>query len=200
MATTLGAVGRIVIPYTFSGISHALRVYVRNPQVVGGTYNINSRTLDENDEDWTLCADDLATAFSYVAGTDWVFGQARLELRDGLLWSIGALHTLSMTNHAVSSAPYATQFTLVLRDILFRKVKVVALETVPLWLNHDVSWAGMVNANEKAFAREFLSNHVLTHAPYIWMVGRGNQYLNLTGFVGATASVNRRIRRRRGLT
>lgn len=200
MTVILSALGRITVPYTTDGLLHKLRVFVRNPQVVGGSYNINSRPLDNNDIVWTDALNDLCTAFSWVLGTTTAFSDGVLELRSGSIWTAVATATPSFTSHKAGTGNPGTQFTVVLRDINLKKVKIVVVEHNDNALQHAVSRSALQQTFQQNFVKEFMSDHALTNAPYVWAVGRGNQFLNTSPLVGVTASSNRRVRRRRGLT
>ncbi len=200
MSTPLSAGGRITLPYTIANLQHKLRVFVRNPTAVGGSFNINSRSVDANDIVWTDALNDLATAVSYLMGTGFSFGDGVLEKQTGGIYTALATATPSYTDHSSGTAYYAWQATFVLRDVLLKKVKIVHLEGDLGAHAHSASRAAIPQAGYISFIKEFMSDHVLTNAPYVWVVGKGNQYLNTSPFVGFTNAGNRRVRRRRGLT
>jgi hypothetical protein len=83
--------------------------------------------------------------------------------------------------------------------LLFHKVKIVAMEPVYGAPVHYPSFGSMPNDVSKAFVKQFTPSHTVTNAPYDWVVGRGDQYLNASPFVGFTTALNRKTRRRRGL-
>lgn len=202
MSTALSATGRITVPYTIGGFVHKFRVYVRNPLAVGGSYNINSRTLDANDIVWTDALNDLVTCTSWVMPNTVSVGDATLEHQAGGVWSPLATATPAFTNHAPGVSIQGWQVTLVMRDLLLHKVKFVMLEGGNGGLFHNSSLAA-ITAHEAYFGnwvKEFTASKTLTNAPYNWVVGRGDQYLNTSPLVGFTVCPNRRIRRRRGLT
>lgn len=200
MSTGLLATGRITIPYTVSSLTHKFRVYVRGLTATGGTFNINSRATDANDTVWTDAAHDLAQSFSWLMPTGWSMADAILEKLVGGIWLVQATATLTITDHASGSAGLGWQDTFVARDINFKKVKFVILDLNQSTLLHTVNLAGLGGSGAASFSKEFTSSKTLTNAPYNWVVGRGNQYLNTASFVGYTRTTNRRIRRRRGLT
>lgn len=200
MTTALSATGRITIPITVIGFTHKLRVYCRNPTVAGATFNINSRATDSNDTDWEAAAHDLQQTVSYLYQAGTTYGDAILEHYSGGVWSVLATKTESITDHGSGTNSIGNQITMVLRDLLFHKVKVVILEGFSATLFHYSSYPSIGAGAVQNFVKEFTSNKTLTNAPYNWMVGRGNQYLNTSPFVGLTGTSNRRVRRRRGLT
>lgn len=202
MATPLAATGRITIPYTIAGFVHKFRIFVRGLAPVGGSFNHNSRALDENDQVWTDSADALATTLSYVTGAALCFGDAVLEQQSGGIWTALATHTPSYVDHTPGAGTLGKQITLVLRDITLKKVKFVVLDAPGPELYHSASQTAIAatEAYWGNFVKQFMSIFSVTHAPYNWAVGRGNQYLNTSPLVGFTLTSNRRLRRRRGLT
>lgn len=197
MATPLSATGRIVLPYTVDGQVHQWHAYVRNPTVTGSTYNINTRTTDSNDLDWLAAADGMAATLSKFVSSATAFGSALLQLRSGSVFNTVAAKTVT-NGSAVSGYNKASQLSIVMRDTLFRKVKVILLEGIfsppfhaPGYPTGDTGVDGLV--------KEFTSAHTVTAAPYIWLVGRGNGYLNTSPVLGVTIALNRKVRRNRGL-
>lgn len=196
MATSLSATGRITIAYVYSGFTHKCRGFVRGLAPVGGSYNINSRTLDANDIVWTDAASALAGAMSNILTTSHTYAGATLEQWDGTVWVPRAVSSPTPGLSAGTVYP-ATQVTVVLRDLNLKKVKIVVMETNEISPQHFVAGtAGDTNFDN--FLAPFLSS-TATAAPFNWLVGRGNQYLNVAPFVGATVTLNRKLRRRRGL-
>lgn len=198
MATPLSALGRIVFPYTISGLTHVFHAYVRNPQVTGGQWKINTRATDANDLNWEDAADALEATLANNMPTGATAGTAILQTRTGSLWLPQSFHTVPTWSPGASSKP-AVQVTIVLRDINFKKIKVVVLEGIEPAPEHETSPAGGTT-NLQNLVKQFLSTFTVTNAPYNWMVGRGNQYINTAGFVGTTITLNRKVRRARGLT
>lgn len=200
MSVTLSATGRITVPVTYANLQHKIRVYARNPQAVGGSFNINTRATDANDLDWTDAVDALIEAVSYMYANTATFGDASLEHRDGSIWTLLANYTPAGTTHFTGANNEGWQITSVLRDITLKKVKLVMLEGNAGALLHVGSYSGFGAGTYLNFIKEFTINKTLTNAPYNWMVSRGNQYLNTASFVGLTVTPNKRVRRRRGLT
>lgn len=199
MSTPLSATGRIVIPYTVSNLLHQAHFYVRNPTLVGSVYQINSRATDANDTLWTDAADGLVESMSYLLpATVTAFSDAVLQIISGTIWNPVSTFTPTATLHLSGSYHPGEQGTLVLRDVNFKKVKVVMMEgnqTIP-W--HWVDLASMTTEAAN-FAKQFTSSYTVSHAPYLWMVGRGDQYLRTSSLVGFTIALNRKIRRARGI-
>jgi len=199
MATTLAALGRITISYQVDTVfTHKLRAYVRNPQLVGSAWLINSRTTDANDTPWETAANGLAETLSYLLGTGATFGAALLETRSGSVWQPRSTVAITATNHASGTLWPASQFTLVLRDNVFRKVKVVVLDANYGSLAHSTDpLAGPAVSDN--FNTQFTASASVTGNPYAWMVGRGNAFLAVSPIVSWTSATNRKMRRARGL-
>lgn len=197
MSTTLSATGRITIPYSYSGINHKARFYCRGIQAVGGSFNINSRTLDANDIVWTDAAQAAAQCVNNYLGIVANIGQAVLEKLIGGLWQAQAYFTV--TPIGTTGGQQATsQLTIVLRDRLAHPVKVVFLEGKQVPPQHWATPFGG-DADLDNVVHYLVDTTLSANSPFAWMVGRSNQYLNDTPFVGATVSLNRKLRRRRGL-
>jgi len=199
MATTLAALGRITISYQVdSTFTHKLRAYVRNPQLVGSNWMINSRTTDSNDLDWTFAADGLMETMTYLLTLAALFGAALLETRSGSVWQPRATFTFTRTHHGSGTLQPAAQYTLTLRDTLFRKVKVILLDDIYPGLAKSTDPDAGIAASDN-FNLQFRSGATVTAPPYSWMVGRGNTYLAVSPVVSWVAATNRKMRRARGL-
>lgn len=196
MATTLAATGRIVFPYTCSSQPHIFHMYVRNPQLVGGNWLINSRTTDANDTDWTAAADRIGHAWDYAVGTGTTYGVAQLQTRSGLVWTTVATHTVT-PGALGGSITLTTQLTMTLRDTSFRKVKVDVMEGRAGYLFHTTDPLGG-DATMDNFTNCFCIGTGHAADPFNVMVGRGNAYLTVNPFVALTVCPNRKLRRARG--
>jgi len=199
MSTTLAALGRITIAYQVdSTFTHKLRAYVRNPQLVGSTWMINTRTTDSNDLDWAGAANGLMETLTYLMSLASLFGAALLETRSGSVWQPRATAAFSRTHHGSGTLQPASQFTLTLRDTLFRKVKVVVLDGIYPGLAKSTDPNAGIGASD-SFNAQFQSTYTVGGGPYTWLVGRGNTYLAVNPVVSWVAATNRKIRRARGL-
>lgn len=197
--TDLSAVGRIVIPYTVSGLTHTLHAYVRNPQLVGGNWLINSRATDANDTDWTDAAEALEYCISYVMDDAAVFGTQVLETLEDNAWIPRASNTYPNANGS-GTAIEGSQATFVFRDVTFRKVKIVVMEGITSIPAHATTINTAYTNPWDLMLREFTPAHTISTSPYTWLVGRANQYLNAgSPFVSWTTTYNRKVRRARGL-
>ena len=198
MSVTIVASGRIVASYAVDGLNHKAHAYVRNAQLVGSSWMINSRATDSNDKLWSNAAQGFMDALSVIlktANTTW--GDASLETYAGGIYTVRATATITPVG-ANDQLVLASQSTLVLRDTSFNKVKVEVMEAGTPTPFHTTSKTGG-NATVDLFVSYFTADHGNTNDPYNWMVGRGNQYLNTSPFVGWTTTYNRKLRRARGL-
>lgn len=188
--------GRITFNYIVSGLSHKTRFYCRNPQVAGSTFNINTRTLDENDLDWVDAVTGLNTDLDNVMGTAVTMGEAQLDKWDGTVWQ--PLATTTPTFLGSSTAQSCAQLTVVLRDTELKKVKVVVMEPSQPAPQHSISATGG-DASMDNFIAGFLSTGTTPDKAFNWMVSHRNLYLAVSPFIGFTVCLNRKVRRRRGL-
>ncbi len=197
MTPPIAATGRIKQPYVVSGRSHVLHVYVRNPQLVGGNWLINSRPLDENDINWHDAVDGLMTAITAVFPSGSTVGQSVLQHRDGGIWNDVDVYTPSITPSGSGAIP-ASQLTITLKDRLLYNFKFQMMETNEAYpqLFKDPT-AG--NA-----ALDSLITRLTTHAegevrPVDFVVSRLNQYMVVNPFVSCSVFINRKLARRLGL-
>lgn len=191
---------RIVQKYTIDGLTHKLQVYARNLQLVGGVYKINSRTVDANDTPWVDAANGLFEAISYNLPVAATHSAAELWEKVSNAWILrGTFTTTSIDHKAGGNAP-GWQTTAYLRDANFRRLAVVMFEGQMATLAHYTDLSGMPAGAWKNMLLQFTSGYTVAAAPYIWMVSKGNAYINTSGFIGATAGTNRKVRRARGLT
>lgn len=196
MTVPLTATGRITWNYTVNGQAHKARVFTKAPSLVGGAYYLDSRTTPAS-LIWEDCADKLTDAMTEIMGTGYTAGQAVLEHRVGSLWSTLAVHSIPTVTRSANAQP-ATETTLVLRDTAFHLVKVILLEGLETPPQHSVDPAGG-DATMDLLIGAFLPTAPNAEDPYNWQVGRSNLFLNTTPFVAFTVTLNRKIRRRRGL-
>lgn len=196
MSQALLASARIVVPYNVGALPHIHHAYARGLAPVGGSYNINSRALDNNDIVWTAAATQLTNAIASVLPVGSTFGTTLLQqLVDSVWVSIAAVSlTPAVTANAVQ---YAAQMTMTLQDVAFKKVKVVLLETCQPANQHISSPTGG-DATLDTFASYYTGTHGNAADPYNWLVGRGNRFLLSSPFVYVTTDLNDKIRRARG--
>jgi hypothetical protein len=197
MSTNLVATARIVVPYTVSGRLHKARAYCKGATLVGADWYINSRTTDANDQLWS----DAAEQFGYVVGlmlpSSVSYGALYLETLQSAVWVAVAFHTDTLTPGADALVPYS-QVTVTLRTTDNKKVRIEVLDTnQPLFQQSKLITAG--NAGMDAALLELTPGHVSAHAPYVWQVGRNNQYLNTTPFVSVSSWHNRKLAAAQGV-
>lgn len=197
MSQPLLATGRIILPYTHVGFTHHLHAYVRNPQLVGAVWQINSRATDANDTPWTNAATALALSFSYLLQLTDVFGTVLFQTLVSAVWITQATTTVANVNGS-GTGQAAAEGTLMLRDKLFKKVKVVVMEpnVVPPLKANTYNPAGVDPGN--LFIRQWTPDFTIAVAPWNWQVGRGNQFLAQAPFVSEVFTLNRKMRRARG--
>lgn len=199
MSQPLLATGRIVMPLTTSGLTHAYHAYVRNIQVGGSTYKVNTRTTDSNDLNWETAAQAFFSATSYLSATDQgVSGLILLQQLVSGVWQTISTYTPSGGFNGGGSVQPASQYTLWLRDSAYKPMKVVMLDTNQTPPQHFTIITGGDAASDN-FVKQWLSTYTVTSAPYIWQVSRGDRYINTSAFVGSTVTLNRKVRRARGL-
>ncbi len=192
--------GRITLTYTIDGLIHKARAYCKQPAPVGATYNITNRSGTPAIINWTAAADDFATSIANLLATGATPSPAMLEQFDGLIWQPLAFHAIAWTP-AGSSSQVASQSTTVIRDVSNKKLKVVVLEGHQVPPTHFTSTTQGTGGYQN-FLKEWLNgSFTLTNAPYLWATSHRELFISPAGaFVGSTVTLNRRIRRRRGLT
>jgi hypothetical protein len=188
---------RITMPYTVDGFNHKCRLYGRNVQPVSGSFNINSRNVDDNDQVWTDAAAGMEYAVSCILPSAVTYSPFLLEKWDGAVWEPLANTTLTPTN-ATGSYVKASQATVTFKDTDLLKLKLVVVEGTEALAQKFRSVTGGDGAFDLLIA-EFLSTHTGTHAPYVWAVSHRNRYLSTSPFVSASVWPNRKIARRRGV-
>lgn len=196
MSTPLSATGRILVPYTIDGFSHVAHAYVKNPQLVGAVYNVNSRATDANDLLWENAAQGFVDALGAIGPTGMSFGTCILQKLISTLWTPLATYSPGFSVTGGTSRP-GSQVTLTLRDVNFKKVKVIFLDSIELPPQKVITPTGG-DAGMDALVGSFLSTGAATYAPYKWIVGRGNAYLNTSPFVKVSVRYNETILRAHG--
>lgn len=197
MTPPLVATGRVVFPYVIDGVNHKLRMYVKNPTLVGSTWQINSRTLDENDTDWKGFVNTFVTVWAEYAPSDSSGGTWTLEKRDGPVWTVVDTYLPSYT--VTGTAHLAgTQLTVTLRDKLNYHFKFVVMEgTQPANIKSVAPTGG--NGGLDALIGMFLPTYVTGVPPYAVVVSRLNQFMSTAPFVSFAVHYNKKMLKRRGL-
>lgn len=196
MPQPFNATAKIRWGYVIDGQSHRVSAYVKGLTLQGSQWFINSRTTDANDQLWTDAAEGLAAAYAHVLGTTTVGSVARLfQLINGV-WVQRDASSPAMTPSG-NSYVKASEICMTLQTTTFDKVKVFVLEgeeSPQLKISSPTGGGTQMDL----FCAEYTSSHVHAHAPYVWQVGRDNQYLAVNPFVSATVTLNRKLRRARG--
>lgn len=197
MAATFAATHFIDIPYTVATITHHYRAFVRNAQLVGGSWYHNSRTLDENDLLVSDSMDRIAALMSKIYDSATVWGTAQLFEKTGLTWVPVYAHAITETGEAASHVN-TVQVTATFRDRLFYHVKVVFMEPNIYAPDKTLLPTGFSTEMDNCMPY-FAATVSDPNDPYNWLVGRSNQFLATSPFISMVATINRKIRRARGL-
>lgn len=199
MAQPQLATAKIVQKYTIAGLTHRAVANVRNLQLVGAAYQINSRTTDANDTLWVDAANGYRECLSYWMPLSTTWSDAELWEKVSGAWVLRATYAPISTDHKAGTAQNGVQTTMVLRDTLFYKLKVVLLNGPQVEPTHYTSAASVAPTAANNFAKQWTSAYTVAMAPYIWQVSDSDHYLNTSPFVGFTIAQNRKLRRRQGL-
>ena len=190
-------IGRITIPYTVSSLTHMCRMYVKNPALAAGTWNIDIRPDIGGVADWALAAQGLADAISFILATGVTVGTALLEELSGTGWLPRDTATVTLPNLSGTGAT-ASQATLTLRDENFTRPKIVVMEVNNLGpIKISTPLGG--GANFDGFIDAFLGSSSVAQRPWFFMVNQHENFLLDTPFVSTTITYNRKLRRARGL-
>lgn len=191
--------GRIVVPYVISGLVHKFRLFCKQPTVGGTTYQIWSRTATGPNLDWEPVAEDMAAMLSNVLPGGTTPQAAYLEKWTGTVWQLLEVHTVTLPNLSGAEAP-GWQFTAVFRDTGNEKLKAVIME--PPYSN-AFHWTTLLGgaAIFDAFLKEWNeTTKTLTYPPWNWATSHRQVFVHGTSpFVGGTTTLNRKVRRARGL-
>jgi len=199
MSEPLTATARIVFTYTVAGLIHRLRHYC--------AYNVVLGTNQLVDRDgittilWTLAAQylwDKARAI-FTAATVPVPPIAELQARSGLFWNPVEIANLTGVGSHAGTYSQASQATFVLRDTLFKKLRVIYLEPALGYVFHSVNGGGLDTALS-ALADSYGGFDASANAPYRWVKSRGDRFLAATGVsAGFTLDLNDKLKRARNL-
>jgi len=189
--------GRVTIPYTIAGVPHITRLYVKQPTATGGTYNIFGRFSVTADIPWKDAADGMAEAISNVIPAAISPDTVLLEQFDGLIWVLRETHTTTFPNIGGTSQ-VAGQITVSLRDAAGLQAKLVILEGNQVYPTKFTSPTGGAGGMD-ALILEFTSGATLSPSPWVTVVSHREQFLQSAPFISAVITMNRAIRRRRGL-
>lgn len=197
MAYPRVATAKIVMPYTAAGRLHRIHAFVRGLTAVGGTWNINSRTLDANDIAWRDAAQGYWLSVSYMLDDAVAVPTLELWTKTGLLWTL--LDTVAATggNGSGGTTP-ASELTATYRCSQgeFLQVDILEGNFTPPFASRDYTAFGGAITNG---LKQWTAAHTVTTAPHTWQVSQDNHYLTSTPFVKGVASYNRHLRKLAGL-
>lgn len=197
MASPLLATHRATVEYIVAGQRHTYHAYCQLAPVLLGVYSVFDR-------------DGIATiAFDTLAQTLWdiirigynnAMGPPTVHLDELVSGVWVPIHFTTVVGGGSAADPtqFASQLTVVLRDRLFRKLRVE-------WMEMKFGYAGHTNIATGLGAQiqsivEAYTTGTLATGPYRWQVSRSNQYIADSGpLAGVTEGYNNRIRRDRGL-
>ena len=198
MAQPFIATNRIHWQYIIGGLTHDAHLFCKG---VGGA--LGSRTLTYRDASVVpvqTAVNVLAAAWSQLMPTGYSFGDFRLENKVGVAWVLLETFTPTFTDASSGSSAVASQATLVLRDTHPYPIKVVVLEGNVNPPSHFVSEPAITPSQLRNFVDLFTHFGVNPNRPFEWVVSRDENYISPSGdLVGVTMTLNRRVRRDRGL-
>ena len=192
--TPLTATHRMELNMLCAGLNHQMR-FLCHAVLVGGTWELENNGGYTNPT-FDGAVDQVLNLFAqiYDAG-EMTFGPATLaHYVSGAYFPIHTYNS-SVVPVATGNVAPASQITYVFNSTLFEKIKIVAMETNEVAPQHQTAIAGL-SADEAAIV-----NSVIAPTSDVdlgnWMRSRGNEAPD--GFVGFTVSLNKRVRRDRGL-
>jgi hypothetical protein len=198
MTPPLVATARIQIPYIVSGFTHIHHAYVRNAQLVGGNWLINSRALDENDTNWHDAVDSILGSISFWAPNGTTVGAALLQKRSGGIWNNVDLYSPAFNPTGGGGPVAAGQATLTLKDKLLYNFKVQFMElqeSYPQLIKNPT--AG--DADMDDFIGRYTQSGGASLYPYDFIVSRLDQFVASSPFVSLSVFLNRKVARARGV-
>ena len=198
-ATPITPSHRLEFDYTVDHSLHKLHMYletVASGDVTGFDTVARSGHLGVGlhtaiDRVWTK----LAPLFQ---GASTTFGQVLLASHVGSEWIPLMVYTTAIGASSVVSYAPAVENVFVARDSSYERLNFTLLETVGAAPYHASSYG--VLAGPFAGIADMLGNAAGTATdadPYSWQKSRGGRYL--ASWQSVTASLNRRLRRKRGL-
>jgi hypothetical protein len=203
MTTTFPTgLGRISLGYGVAGLPHQVRVYCKDPELVGAAFLIKDRDDVTASLDWEDAVTGLSDAVSYYMDSTlsaWSF--TKLEQWDGDEWQLLAFGGTQTLLHENGNAVAALNATLSLRDTANKLAKVVISEIndAGAGLFHNENYSALAS-NNLALVKEFTESNSISFAPFLWMTSHRGLYLRPSAaYIALTHTFNTRIRRARGL-
>lgn len=198
MSQPLLATARLQLLYQVSGFNHRLNTYMAYNDVLGQHQMVDRDGITT--VLWTLGAQYLWDKFRSLYSAASLPAPASVSLfqRSGSLWNLIDVAALTGVGTSTGAVALANQYTWVLRDLAFKKLRFLSLENVYGYVGHwnngitpDTSTNNMTNALSGADTN--------ANAPYRWMKSRGDRFLAATGVVaGLTLDLNDKLKRARG--
>lgn len=197
MATPLTATHRFTMSYVVDGFTHIKRSYCkRQDPLIGGP-----AVLDRNGSliDVVDAAQGLWDTFSQSLETTVPPPAVLFEERSGSLWLPVAAATVTGSGSSTNGVRLASQYTLVVRDTAFKKIRATWLEFSEAYVGHSPSGLG-ISTTLDVIANNYNGAGAIANHPFLWEKSRGDNYILASGAIaGGTLDLNDKIKRRRGL-
>jgi hypothetical protein len=197
LSTPLTATHRFSFTYAVDGLQHVAIAYCKrqDPLIGGmGVANRDGSSLtsigDAAQGYWDLMKQQMLGSVPVPT--------VLFEERSGLLWF--PLAGVAVTGAAGAGANFhASQYTLVVRDTSFKKLRITWMEGALGYVGHSPSGLGL-GAGADNIANGYNGVGFGAHDPYVWQKSRGDRYILAAGAIaGATLDLNDKLKRRRGL-
>lgn len=199
--TALVATHRITVSYADASQVHVIRAYCKPANMSATPPTIHHRN-GSTTFSWVLAAQHLFSMIANILDNDFSPGGALLEenVVGTDTWTVVDTASLTGTGALGSGTLPASQYTLVVRDTEFRKIRVVVLDTAKHYTGHSASGLG-IDTDTDTVANEYNgANASDDDSPYNWQVSRKNLFVKAVGAVaGGTYDLNDRVKRDRGL-
>lgn len=199
MSVALAATARIAIAYVVDGLHHVIHHYCAYNLVLGVPQLVDRDGITTIL--WTLAAGDLWSVAKgmFTAASVPSVPTATLESRSGALWNPVAVTSLVGIGTHGGTYNKASELTFVLRDTLFKKVRVNWLEGAFGYVGHSATGTG-IEASVDGMANMYNGANAGANDPYRWVKSRGDRFLAPTGVIaGGTLDLNDKLKRARGL-
>jgi hypothetical protein len=185
--------------WSVAGFVHRLNTYMAYNDVLGQHQMVDRDGITTIL--WTVGAQYFWDKIRAIYDTSGVASPASVTLfsRSGTLWNL--IDVANLTGAGLHAPPYtpAQQWTWVLRDTAFFKLRFVLLETYNGYAAHFNDGITTTAIND-AITNALNGVDVSANAPFRWMKSRGNRFLAASGTVaGLTADLNDKLKRARGL-
>jgi hypothetical protein len=185
------------MPYVVDGLTHRSHEFTK-PAVVGGaSYQIPVQGGGAN-INWEDAVDVYAAFLSFIMATATTPGVATLEQKVSGSWLVKSSHTPAFSN-AAGTYIKATQLTIAMKDTGNNIMKTIQLEGPFDLPRHWASFSAVPSGAIKDALTGFDSTNTGATNPYKWMVSGQELHLRSSPIVGVTTTLNRRVRRSRGL-